>query len=200
MKTLAYLRVSTESQEVDNQRLAILEYCQRQQIHINEFIEVKISSRRSTKERRIDELVDRLDKADTLIVSELSRLGRSLGQIVRLVDALRDNDIRLVTIKESIDTSKNDITTKTQIAMFGLFSEIERDLISQRTIEGLARAKRDGKKLGRPKGALGRSKLDGKKVEIKQLLEKGINKTAIAKLMDVSRPTLLNFVKTRKLA
>ena len=199
MKTLAYLRVSTESQEVDNQRLAILEYCQRQQIHINEFIEVKSSSRRSTKERRIDELVDRLVKADTLIVSELSRLGRSLGQIVRLVDALRDNDIRLVTIKESIDTSKNDITTKTQIAMFGLFSEIERDLISQRTIEGLARAKRDGKKLGRPKGTLGRSKLDGKEVEIKQLLEKGINKTAIAKLMDVSRPTLLNFVKTRKL-
>lgn len=200
MKTLAYLRVSTESQEVDNQRLAILEYCQRQQIHINEFIEVKSSSRRSTKERRIDELVDRLVKADTLIVSELSRLGRSLGQIVRLVDALRDNDIRLVTIKESIDTSKNDITTKTQIAMFGLFSEIERDLISQRTIEGLARAKRDGKKLGRPKGTLGRSKLDGKEVEIKQLLEKGINKTAIAKLMDVSRPTLLNFVKTRKLS
>lgn len=200
MKTLAYLRVSTESQEVDNQRLAILEYCQRQQIHINEFIEVKISSRRSTKERRIDELLDKLQKTDTLIVSELSRLGRSLGQIVRLVDALRDNDVRLVTIKESIDTSKNDITTKTQIAMFGLFSEIERDLISQRTIEGLARAKRDGKKLGRPKGALGRSKLDGKEVEIKQLLEKGINKTAIAKLMDVSRPTLLNFVKTRKLS
>ena len=64
----------------------------------------------------------------------------------------------------------------------------------------MARAKRDGKKLGRPKGALGRSKLDGKEVEIKQLLEKGINKTAIAKLMDVSRPTLLNFVKTRKLS
>ena len=199
MKTYAYLRVSTEGQEVDNQRLAILEYCQRQQIHIDEFIEVKLSSRRSTKERRIDELLDRLEKSDTLIVSELSRLGRSLGQMVTLVDALRDNDVRLLAIKEGINTSKNDITTKTQIAMFGLFSEIERDLISQRTIEGLARAKRDGKKLGRPKGTLGRSKLDGKEVEIKQLLEKGINKTAIAKLMDVSRPTLLNFVETRKL-
>ncbi len=200
MKTYAYLRVSTEGQEVDNQRLAILEYCQRQQIHIDEFIEVKLSSKRSTKERRIDELLDRLEKSDTLIVSELSRLGRSLGQMLTLVDALRDNDVRLLAIKEGINTSKNDITTKTQIAMFGLFSEIERDLISQRTIEGLARAKRDGKKLGRPKGTLGRSKLDGKEVEIKQLLEKGINKTAIAKLMDVSRPTLLNFVETRKLA
>jgi len=200
MKTYAYLRVSTEGQEVDNQRLAILEYCQRQQIQIDEFIEVKLSSKRSTKERRIDELLDRLEKSDTLIVSELSRLGRSLGQMVTLVDALRDNDVRLLAIKEGINTSKNDITTKTQIAMFGLFSEIERDLISQRTIEGLARAKRDGKKLGRPKGTLGRSKLDGKEVEIKQLLEKGINKTAIAKLMDVSRPTLLNFVETRKLA
>jgi len=200
MKTYAYLRVSTEGQEVDNQRLAILDYCQSQQIHINEFIEVKLSSRRSTKERRIDELLDKLGKSDTLIVSELSRLGRSLGQIVTLVDALRDNDVKLVAIKESIDTSKNDITTKTQVAMFGLFSEIERDLISQRTIEGLARAKRDGKKLGRPKGALGSSKLDGKEAEIKQLLKKGINKTAIAKLMDVSRPTLLNFVRTRKLA
>ncbi len=200
MKTYAYLRVSTEGQEVANQRLAILEYCQRQQIHIDEFIEVKLSSGKSTKERRIDELLDRLEKCDTLIVSELSRLGRSLVQMVTFVDALRNNDVRLLAIKESIDTSKNDITTKTQIAMFGLFSEIARDLISQRTIEGLARAKRDGKKLGRPKGTLGRSKLDGKEVEIKQLLEKGINKTAIAKLMDVSRPTLLNFVETRKLA
>ena len=88
----------------------------------------------------------------------------------------------------------------TQVAMFGLFPEIDRDLISQRTIEGLARAKRDGKKLGRPKGALGRSKLDGKEAEIKQLLEKGISKTAIAKLMDVSRPILLNFARARKLA
>ena len=69
MKTYAYLRVSTEGQEVDNQRLAILEYCQRQQIQIDEFIEVKLSSKRSTKERRIDELLDRLEKSDTLIVS-----------------------------------------------------------------------------------------------------------------------------------
>jgi DNA invertase Pin-like site-specific DNA recombinase len=84
--------------------------------------------------------------------------------------------------------------------MFSLFAEIERDLISERTKEGLERAKAEGKLLGRPKGKLGKSKLDGKQNEIQNYLDKGVNKANIAKIYDVSWPTLDNFIKTRGLS
>jgi len=196
---LGYIRVSTEEQDVKNQRLAILEYAQRNKLDIKDFIEITISSRKSNTERRIDEIVGRLKSGDTLIVAELSRLGRSLSQIVSLVDVLRAKGVQLVTIKEAIDTSKPGISTKVQIGMFGLFAEVERDLLSQRTKEGLARARKEGVTLGRPKGSLGQSKLDGREDEIKKYQQLGLNKTAIAKLMECSRPTLDNFLKTRKL-
>ena len=196
---LGYIRVSTEVQDVKNQQLAILEYAQRNKLDINDFIEITISSRKSNIERRIDEIVSRLNTGDTLIVAELSRLGRSLSQIVSLVDILRAKGVQIITIKEAIDTCKDDISTKVQIGMFGLFAEIERDLLSQRTKEGLARARKDGTKLGRPKGSLSVSKLDGREDEIKKYLKLGLNKTAIAQLMECSRPTLNNFIKTRKL-
>jgi len=199
MATLGYIRVSTEGQELNNQKLAILEYCQREGVGVDEFVEVKLSSRKTQKERGIDELLQRFQAGDTLIVAEVSRLGRSLGQIVDLVGKLREKDVTLISLKEHIDTSDDSITTKTQVGLFGLFAEIERDLLSQRTKEGLARARKEGKHVGRPKGSTGKSKLDGKEKEIKELLGKGINKTAISKLLDVSRPTLLNFIKTRKL-
>ena len=196
---LGYIRVSTEVQDVKNQQLAILEYAQRNKLDINDFIEITISSRKSNIERRIDEIVSRLNTGDTLIVAELSRLGRSLSQIVSLVDILRAKGVQIITIKEAIDTGKDDISTKVQIGMFGLFAEIERDLLSQRTKEGLARARKDGTKLGRPKGSVSVSKLDGREDEIKKYLKLGLNKTAIAQLMECSRPTLNNFIKTRKL-
>jgi len=199
MATLGYIRVSTEGQELNNQKLAILEYCQREGVGVDKFAEVKLSSRKSPKERGIDDMLARLQTGDTLIVSEISRLGRSLGQIVDLVTRLREKDVTLISLKEHIDTSDNSITTKTQVGLFGLFAEIERDLLSQRTKEGLARARREGKTVGRPKGSTGKSKLDGKEQEIKALLAKGINKTSISKLLDVSRPTLLNFIKSRGL-
>ncbi len=197
--TLGYIRVSTEEQEVRNQKLAILEYAQRNKLDVEDFIEITISSRKSNTERRIDEIVKRLNSGDALVVAELSRLGRSLSQIVSLVDVLRAKGVRLITIKETIDTDKNDISTKTQITMFGLFAEIERDLLSQRTKEGLARAKKEGVILGRPKGSLSESKLDGREDEIGKYLKLGLNKTAIAKLVECSRPTLNNFIKTRKI-
>jgi DNA invertase Pin-like site-specific DNA recombinase len=90
--------------------------------------------------------------------------------------------------------------TKVMITMFSLFSEIERDLISERTKEGLMRARAEGKLLGRPKGTIGKSKLDGKEDEIRRFLNGGINKTNIARYFDVSWSTLDNFIKTRKLA
>ncbi len=167
---------------------------------IDEFISIQVSSRKTLKQRGILELLDSLEPEDILLVSELSRLGRSVGQIIHMVDYLIRNRIRLVAIKESIELSgKQDIHTKVMITMFSLFAEIERDLISERTKEGIAAARAKGKAIGRPKGALGKSKLDGKEEEIRLLLKKEVGVTSIAKIMDVSRTTLRHFIKTRSL-
>jgi len=111
-----------------------------------------------------------------------------------------EKQIRFVAIKEGIDLEgKQDIQTKVMITMFGLFAEIERDLISERTKEGLVAARAKGKIIGRPKGALGKSKLDGKEEDIQLLLKKGVSLSSIAKVMEVSRTTLRHFIRTRQL-
>ena len=199
-KTIAYLRVSTDRQDLDNQKLSILDYSHKNKIKIHDFIEVQVSSRKSNKERAIHELMDKLNSGDGLIVSELSRLGRSLGQVIQIVDELVKNKINFVSIKENIKfNGKQDMQTKVMVTMFGLFSEIERDLISERTKSGLAAAREKGKILGRPKGSLGVSKLDGKEDEIKILLNKKVSKSSIAKIFGISRTCLYQFVETRKL-
>jgi DNA invertase Pin-like site-specific DNA recombinase len=200
MKTLAYLRVSTGSQDIAKQKFAILDYAQQQGISIDEFIEAQISSRQTMEKRGIDDVLKHLGAGDRLIVSELSRLGRSLGQIIYIVDTLVKRNIRFVAIKETIRfEGKQTMQTKVMVALFGLFAEVERDLISERTREGLIAAKAKGKLLGRPRGPLGRSKLDGKELEIQTLLDKKVSKASIAKIMGISRTALYNFIRTRGL-
>ena len=190
MKTVAYLRVSTRSQDLANQKLAILEFSQKRRFPIDQFIESRISSRQSP-----------LEPGDRLLVSELSRLGRSLGQVIQIVETLVRRKIRFIAIKEGIEfDGQQDLRTKVMIALFGLFAEVERDLISERTKEGLAAAKAKGKLLGRPKGALGTSRLDGKQQDIRALLGKDVSKASIAKILDVSRSALYHFIQTRKIA
>jgi DNA invertase Pin-like site-specific DNA recombinase len=178
----------------------ILDYAHKQGIEIDHFIELQISSTRTMKERRIDQLLSQLNIGDTLIVSELSRLGRSLGQVIQIVDELIKRKSKFITVKENIVLSgKQDMQTKVMVAMFGLFAEIERDLISERTKQALAAARAKGKLLGRPKGSPGKSKLDGKEKEIKDLIKKEISRSSIAKIMGVSRTALHEFIKSRKL-
>lgn len=201
MKTIAYLRVSTGDQELNNQRLAILDYAHKSKIQIDQFLEKQISSRKTAKERGIEGLLEDVSAGDLILVSELSRLGRSVGQVIQIVDTLVKNKIRFIAIKENInlDGGKQDIQSKMMITMFSLFSEIERDLISERTREGLVAARAKGRILGRPKGSWSTSRLDGKEAEIQMLLKKKVSKTSIAKIMDVSRSALLYFIESRKL-
>ncbi len=200
MAVWGYIRVSTDHQTTENQKLAILEYANQEKISVDNWIDSNKSSRKSTKERRIDELLEKMTQGDTLIVAELSRLGRSVGQIAMFVDETMRRKIKIICLKENITLNgKKDIQTKVMITMFSLFAEIERDLISERTKEGLARARAEGKLLGRPKGILGKSKLDGKEKEISEYLKKGVNKANIAKIYGVSWPTITNFIKTRKI-
>ena len=214
MRVIAYLRVSTSSQDLDQQRLAIFNYAQTHRLSIDEFVSAKASSQKSLAQRRINDLLVRLrgrlpmqasdstalQPADVLLVSELSRLGRSVSQIIFLIEKLIAKQVRLVAIKEGIDLlGKADLQTKVMITLFSLFAEIERDLISERTKEGIAKARAKGKIIGRPKGVLGKSRLDGKEQEIQLLLQKGVSKSAIARILEVPDPTLRHFIKTRRL-
>jgi DNA invertase Pin-like site-specific DNA recombinase len=194
-RVVAYLRISTGEQDINAQRLELHEYARINDIKIDEFIETEVSSRKSPQARRIDEMLANLESGDLLLVSELSRLGRSVGQIIQIVDILIKQQIRFVAVKESIKINgKQDIQTKTMITMFGLFAEIERDLISERTKQGLLAAKEKGKILGRPKGS-GKSKLDSFKLEIEALLKNGSSKTFIANRYKTSLPNFYNWMK-----
>jgi DNA invertase Pin-like site-specific DNA recombinase len=200
MKTVAYLRISTGSQDLANQKLAILDYARQKRFAVDRFVEAQASSRKGRDQRHIDELLGALAAGDRLVVSELSRLGRSLGQVIQLVDELVKRKVRFTAIKEGIRfEGKQDLQTKVMIALFGLFAEVERDLISERTKEGLAAVRAQGRLLGRPKGSRGTSKLDGKEGEIRMLLEKEVSKASIAKILGVSATNLRHFIRTRKL-
>jgi DNA invertase Pin-like site-specific DNA recombinase len=200
MPTLAYLRVSKDTQDVTHQRLAILEFARRERLAEDDFLEVSVSSRRSLKERKVDLLRARLAPGDTVIVSELSRLGRSIGDIITTVDSLVKRQIQLLAIKEGIRLNgAQDLQTRVMVTLFGLFAEIERELISLRTKEALATARAAGKRLGRPPGARGRSKLDGKEPEIQALLALQVSKASIAKITGVDRSTLYHFIQSRRL-
>ena len=200
MKTIAYLRVSKDAQDVKNQRLAILEFARQEHFEISEFLELSVSSRRSPKERQIDRLLSQLEAGDTLVVSELSRMGRSVGEIILTVDQLVKQRVRLLAIKESLRLEgKPTLQTKVTVTLFSLFADIERELISMRTKEGLAAARASGKRLGRPKGRLGQSKLDGREDEILRLLDLQVSKSSIAKITGVDRSTLYHFIRSRHL-
>jgi DNA invertase Pin-like site-specific DNA recombinase len=200
MSVWGYLRISTDNQTTENQKLAVLEYVNSKLIPINGWIDTKTSSGKSTKEKRIDELLAKLEGGDTIIVADLSRLGRSVGQIAILVDELLKKKIKVICLKENITLNgKPDAQTRVVVTMFSLLAEIERALISERTKDGLAKARLEGKLLGRPKGTIGKSKLDGKEKEIKEYLAKKVNRANLARIYGVSFPTIENFIKSRNL-
>ena len=200
MPTFAYLRVSKHTQDVNHQRLAILEFARRERLTIDEFIAVEVSSRRSAKARKVDVPLRQLAPGDTLIVSELSRSGRSVGEIITTIDTLVKRQIQLLAIKEDIRLNGGPaLQTRVMVTMFSLFAEIERELISLRTKEALAAARAAGKRLGRPRGTWGRSKLDGKETQIKELLALHVSKASIAKITGVDRATLYHFIRSRRL-
>ena len=200
MSVLSYIRVSTNTQDVKNQRYEILEYARTHDLTIDQFIEIEISSRKDRKQRRIEEVLQKLSPGDTLIVSELSRLGRSTGEVIELVNELVRKKVRFIAIKQNLNINNgHDMTSKIIVTLFGLMAELERDLISMRTREALAAKKAQGKVLGRPKGSLGKSKLDGREDEISRLLKSKVSKAAIARITGVSWLTLDRFIKSRGL-
>ena len=202
-KVLAYLRTSTDKQDLDQQRLQILDYAQVHQLHIDEFVAITISSRKSSKERRIDELQERLSSGDTLIVTELSRLGRSTGQVISLIDELLQQNIRVLVIKQQLmlDRNQSDLQSLTMVTLLSLFAEMERMMISQRTKEALATKKAQGITLGKPVGTVQESIYDKDRDRIVELLQFGVSVRHISSHhLEYGSPSSLHYyVSTRKL-
>lgn len=200
--TIAYIRASTDKQDVDNQKLEILEYARKHNLTIDDFMQLTVSSRKSSKQRRIDELVERLQKSDTLVATELSRLGRSTSEVIDLINTLLQEGIRVILIKQNLDMKpgKQDMSSKIIVTMFSLFAELERDLISMRTKEALAAKKAKGVKLGKPKGTLQKSMYDKDREKIEELLELGLSVRKISSFLGYGTYISLNtYVKKRGL-
>lgn len=202
-KTVAYIRASTSAQDVKNQRHEILEYGHREGIQVDEFIEVTVSSPHSSRQRRIEELQERLDPGDTLIVTELSRLGRSTGEVILLINQLVAYGVIILIIKQNLRLGEGlqDITSKVMVTLLALFAEIERDFISLRTKEALAAKKAQGVVLGKPKGTIQSSMYDKDKERIQELLSLGVPQKRIIEyhLGYGTTKSLSYYIRTRKL-
>lgn len=195
-----YCRVSTEQQDYHRQKLEILEYANKNNWTVSEFIKAKVGSKKTEGERGIDKLREAAEvgKINIIIFSELSRFGRSVGEIARLVESFANEyGVELHFIKENMKLckGKRDISTKVILTMFSLLAEIERDLISERTKSALAALKATGVILGRPKM---KSKLDIKESEIKGMVQIGVKQKSIAKKLNCTEATLSNWLKKYK--
>ena len=190
-----YIRVSTDKQTVENQRFEINNFCTKQDIVVHKWIEETISGTKNVDERKLGKLLKKMKKEDILICSELSRLGRSLLMIMGVLNECMNRDIKVWTIKDNYRLG-NDINSKVLAFAFGLSAEIERNLISQRTKEALARKKAECVILGRPIGSKSATtKLTGQEKKLKDLLDKRVSYSAIGRILGVHRLTVTSFVK-----
>ena len=192
-----YIRVSSDKQTVENQRFEINNFCLKENMHIDGWIEETISGTKNYDKRELGRLLKKVQKDDLIICAELSRLGRSLFMIMEILSLCMKKECKVWTIKDNYRLG-DDIQSKVLAFAFGLSAEIERNLISQRTKEALARKKAEGVVLGRPKGrktSPQKHKLHGKKVLIDELLKQDVSKRQIAKICKVDRNTLARFLK-----
>ncbi|MBP5683086.1 MAG: master DNA invertase Mpi family serine-type recombinase [Bacteroidales bacterium] len=194
-----YIRVSSDKQTVENQRFEISNFCRRENLIIDGWIEETISGTKNYDKRKLGVLLKKVKKGDIIICSELSRLGRNLFMIMEILNICMTKECRVWTIKDNYRLG-DDIQSKVLAFAFGLSAEIERNLISQRTKEALARKKAEGVIIGRPKGrqtAPEKHKLHGKEALIIGLLTEKVSKRQIAKICKVNRNTLAKFIADR---
>ncbi len=193
-KTYAYLRVSTLEQNTEKNKIDILKFANDKKLGNVEFAEETITGKTNFKERKLGKLLLELNEGDTLITPELSRLARSVTQILEIIDIAKQKGIHLYSLKENFSNDENSITSTVTSTMFALVAQVERELISLRTKETLASKKAAGLKLGRPKGK-GKSKLDPFKDDILKLLNYGVPKSTVAKTYNITTVSLYNWLK-----
>lgn len=195
--TYGYVRVSTNKQDVENQKFEIANYAKKNNIVIDKWFEEVVSGTKDPDKRKLGKILNHAKSGDIIICTEISRLGRSLFMVMQILNMCMSNNINVYTVKENYKLG-TDISSAILAFAFSLAAQIERDLLSQRTKAGLARRKAEGVKLGRPVGSKNKKvKLSGKEEYIKELLRQGQSYSAIARIYHVDRTTLMRFVKSR---
>lgn len=191
----AYLRVSTDKQTVENQRFEIQKFAHLRNFQISKWVEETISSRKELAVRSFGKLLNKLNSDDILIVSEISRMGRNLMQIMSILNQCMEKNVTVYAIKEGYELGDN-INSKVLAFAFGLSAEIERSLISQRIKEALARKKAEGVKLGRPKGSKKSNPILARHSNfIKEQIILGTKQIDIARKLNVHRHTVRNWIE-----
>lgn len=194
-----YIRVSTDKQTVENQRFEIEKFIQKSQLAVDSWIEETISGTVSPSKRNLGKLIEKTKRGDIIICSELSRLGRNMFMIMSILNVLMENGVIIYTVKEKYRLGE-DLTSKVLAFAFSISAEIERELISQRTIEALKRKKAEGVILGRPKGKKNSHyKLTGCDAKIRSMLNEGYPKSLISKQLHVSPSTLYLYLKNKNI-
>jgi len=205
MKTIGYIRVSSDKQDLNKQRHLLLEHAQRIQVVITEFVEIEISSTKSIRERKITELSEKLEDGDLLLVAELSRLGRNMFETLDIINKLLNRGVKIDFIRQpELSTYRNSHHVKLLLAVYSYFAESEREFIALRTKQGLEAAKAKGKRLGRPKGSKNKSglALDPFKEQIQEYVGLGLPVASIMKIVNsqmeegVTYNTFKSFIKT----
>ena len=197
-KTVAYLRVSTEDQDLEKNKAEILFFANEKGFGTVAFVEEKVSGRKTWKDRKIKQVIDELGQSDRIIVPELTRLGRSTLEVLEILKAAKEKEIAIYSVKERLELNGSGMQAKIMSTMLALFSELERDFISMRTKEALKARKAKGVKLGRPKGP-GKSKLDEYREEIVALLRNGSTKAFVAKRYGTTQANLYNWLKKNEI-
>jgi DNA invertase Pin-like site-specific DNA recombinase len=192
-KVIGYLRVSTLDQDLEKNKADILKLANEKQIGKIDFVEEKISGRVRWKDRKIGELIEDLNSGDSIVVSELSRLGRSMLECMEILSIATQKGLKIFSVKGNWELNQS-IQSKIIAMAFSMAGEIERDLISQRTKEALRAKKESGVKLGRPRGP-GKSKLDVFRPEIEALLSSGSTQRFIAKRYGTTEANLHNWMR-----
>lgn len=194
----AYLRVSTGKQDGENQKLGVDELAKRLNIKIDKYIDDEgVSGTKEPEKRELGKLMKMLKPGDVLLAGEISRLGRSLFMVMRILEYCMNNGVKVYTAKDGYELGDN-IQSKVLAFAFGLSAEIEREMISRRTKEALEKKRAEGVVLGRPVGRKSsKVKLSGKEDIVRELLEKGVSQTEIARIYKVNRNTVHKFVRER---
>jgi DNA invertase Pin-like site-specific DNA recombinase len=199
MATLAYIRVSTDKQDLDNQRHGVIEYAKKHSLEPLTFFEDTVSGKKNWRDRDLGKLIEQSNKGDVLLVAEISRLARSTLQVLEVLQEAAKKELAVHVAKSNM-VMDGSLNSRITAVILGLAAEIEREFISARTTEALARRKAQGLPLGRPKGSINHAKkLDKHKADIKALLGKGVHKTSICRMYDCAPTTLYTWMEANGL-